>query len=136
MVSKVTPAQMRKIYALSRERNLDSDMLHSHIFALTGKDSIKELSISEAIKIIDSLEGHKTNTPGMMTERQLKLIKGLAKDIGWTDEKGRVDMDRLSGFITERFNIAHINWVNSRTAGQIIEALKAMKNRKKKEETV
>ena len=38
-MSKITPAQLRKIYALSKERGIDNDTLHAIVYKLTKKDN-------------------------------------------------------------------------------------------------
>lgn len=131
----ITPAQLRKIHVLAREKGLDNDMLHSVVFKLTAKESLKKLSIIEAVKLIDDLEGTKQTTAGMITEKQKNFIKGLAKDLGWVDASGEVDEKRLNKFINERFNILNIAWLTTKVASQVIEALKAMKNRAKTKNT-
>ena len=46
--------------------------------------------MSEAIKLIDSLEGKKGRTGSMqMTEKQFRYINMLMKDLGWMDENGK-----------------------------------------------
>lgn len=70
----ITTSQMRKIYAAAREHGLDNDLLHIHLQTVTGKESLKELTMSEAIKLIDSLEGKKGRTGSMqMTESSLDI---------------------------------------------------------------
>lgn len=135
----ITSAQLRKIHVLSRERGLDDGELHVFIENLTKKDSLKTLSIAEAIKVIDSLEGKQAAPAGMITAGQEKFIIGLLKDIGWIEIDGRPDIDRFNDFIRERFNVHRMKWLSSCKASQVIEALKAMSNRKKsahKEEAV
>ena len=53
---KITAAQRRKIFILAKEYGLDNDLLHTYIFNLVGKKSIKKLNVLDAIKIIDSFE--------------------------------------------------------------------------------
>lgn len=135
-MQNITPAQMRKIHALSRERGIDNDVLHAHVLMLVKRNSLKELTIVEAVKVIDSLSGDDKDkaVEGMMTAKQKKYIDGLLKDIGWTDKNGRPDQERLSAFISERFHISQMQWVTSKKASEVIEALKAMKSRKNKED--
>jgi len=127
----ITAAQMRKIYALSRERGIDNDTLHQHVYGLVKKDSIKKLSKIEAIKVIDSLEGQLTSTPGMMTEKQWMYINGLLVKLGWVTAGGKPDMKRFMEFIKSQFSIESEKWITSSAAGKIIEAFKAMNNRAK-----
>ncbi|MGL4791892.1 MAG: hypothetical protein ACRCW1_10820, partial [Anaerotignaceae bacterium] len=73
-MKNLTVAQLRKIHILAKERGLDNEMLHAHIFNLTQKDSIKALSVAEAIKVIDGLE----DRGNRITFKQQRYIEGLA----------------------------------------------------------
>ena len=94
-------AQMRKIYALARERGMDGDLLHVHIEVLTGKASLKEITVSDGIRIIDSLEGKRREAAGKdgASPRQLRYIYGLMGKVGWITEAGEPDTDRLDRFL-------------------------------------
>lgn len=132
----MTDAQRRKIFILARKKGLDDEMLHSFVYNLTKKDSLKKLSKAEAINVINALEDKKQAPDGRMTDKQEKYIFGLAKDLGWTESDGSVDLARLNGFINERYHIRFHNWLTKETAGQVIEGLKAMKFRAKEKNTV
>jgi hypothetical protein len=53
----------------------------------------------------------------------------MAKDIGMVDEYGKLDENRLLGFIREKFQVERFEWLTSSKASQVIEALKAMNKR-------
>ena len=55
----ITPAQNRKIHMLAKEYAIDNEMLHAIVFQETKKESIKQLTIMEAVKVIDRIEGNK-----------------------------------------------------------------------------
>lgn len=119
----ITPAQIRKIHILARERGIDNDTLHAHIYTITKKDSIKELSIREAVKVIDSLSGNEDNR---MTFKQKIFIFRLAKELGWIDENDEVDTDTLRGFIKKQVNVPTEEWLTKQQASLVIEGLKAI----------
>lgn len=133
MAAGITASQMRKIHASARERGMDNDLLHIHVEMLTGKDSLKELTIHEAVQVIDSLEGKGTKEPGGITWKQMSYIQALAKELGWVTESGKVDNKRLNGFISKRFGVDHYRWLSRSTASKVIEGLKNM--RKGQEDT-
>lgn len=56
-MNKVTTAQQRKIHALARELGMDDDLLHEYVSMLTEKQSLKDLTVMEAVKVIDAMEG-------------------------------------------------------------------------------
>lgn len=95
-MTKITTAQCRKIHALARERGIDSDTLHAHVYSLTNKESLKNLSIAEAIKVIDILSG--TNT-SRITYRQKDFLLKLCIKLNWTDENGNADNKTLRNFV-------------------------------------
>lgn len=126
MAAGITASQMRKIHASARERGMDNDLLHIHVETLTGKDSLKDLTIHEAVQVIDSLEGKGTKEPGGMTWKQMSYIQALAKKLGWVTEAGKIDDKRLNGFISKRFGVDHYRWLSRSTASKVIEGLKNM----------
>ena len=128
-MNKMSDAQRRKIFKLAGEKGLDSEMLHGFIKNLTGKDSMTQLSIAEAVKVIDGLEGKKQTAAGMITAKQRKFIEGLAKDIGWVNDTGGVDEKRLGGWLYSKYDVSALNWLTSKKASNAIEGLKAMKQR-------
>ena len=44
-------AQKRKIYSLARSFGMDDELLHSYIEALIHKDSIRQLTVTEAVRV-------------------------------------------------------------------------------------
>ena len=123
----ITPAQIRKIHLEARERGMDDDLLHIYIEQITGKRSIRELTIMEGVSVIDSFAGQ--DQAGGATMKQRHLIMKLCEELGWKDDSGKADKVRLNGFLSKRFKIDNINWLDRRTASKAIEALKAMKDR-------
>ena len=132
IMTKITTAQCRKIHALERERGIDSDMLHAHVYSLTKKESLKNLSITEAINVIDSLSGTDT---GRITYRQKDFLLKLCIKLKWTDDKEQPNIDILNGFIKGQTGAPDINWLTKKQASKVIEAMKAMaeKDRRKNE---
>lgn len=129
-MAKASAAQIRKIHVLAKERAMDDDLLHLHIHNLVHKDSIKDLTITEAVWVIDSLEGRPREAAASpATSRQMWYIRRLVKDLGWTDEAGEPDMERLDGLLRARFGIGSHKWLSREKASQVIEGLKAMLER-------
>lgn len=126
----ITAAQMRKIHVLARDYGMDNDLLHVHVQTVTGKDSLKKLSLGEAVRVIDSL---KKRSVDQMTRRQKYLIDRLLQELGWTDEQGKPDYKRLDGFCGKYCGVDSHKWLTRRDASNVIEGLK---NMAKKGETV
>lgn len=131
-MTPITASQMRKIYVTAKERGMDSDLLHIHIQMLTGKESLKQLTISEAVKVIDSLEG-KAVSERKMTDKQFWYIQVLMRELGWTDEEGKPDFKRLDGFCSKYYRIDHYKWLTPSVASKVIEGLKNMQKNKEEQ---
>ena len=134
----ISVSQMRKIYALARERGMDSDLLHAHIQALTEKESMKELTMPEGIRIIESLEGKPLELKGQVkaSYNQMRYIFGLMKQLGWVTDSGEPDTKRLDRFLQSKragINLGSYQWLTKEKAGKLIEALKSISERKNAE---
>lgn len=121
-----TPAQLRRIYGLARERGLDDEMLHTYIFQLTGRESLKDLTMKEAARVIDALGASGGFTAGGITLRQRKYMLGLAKELGWIDGEGNADLKKLDEFALRNYKKYSVKWLTVREAGKMIEGLKAI----------
>lgn len=128
MEKAVTYSQIKKIHVLAKERGMDNDLLHEHMEMLVGKSSIRELTKKDAIALIDSLEGKGgRNVKDRATARQMYRIFELMKEMGWTAEDGKPDLDRLNSFLRSEktgFNLSDYRWLNIRLASDLIEAFK------------
>lgn len=131
MTGTITLSQLKKIYVLAKERGMDAELLHAHVWNLSKKESIKTLTLSEAIKVIDSLEGVASSKPGIAkpSVRQMNYIYGLMKKMGWVNQDGTPDADRLDGFLQNRFQIGSHKWLDKNIASKLIEAFKEMSER-------
>lgn len=132
-----TPAQLRRIYGLARERGLDDEMLHAYVSQLTGRESLKELTMKEAARVIDGLAPSGGFTAGGITPRQQKYLLGLAKELGWVDAEGNVDLKKLDAFALRNYKKYTVKWLTVKEAGKMIEGLKAIvdKDRYKRQES-
>ena len=127
-MAKISKAQQRKIFILAREHGLDDELRREYIHTLTSKTSTKFLTMKEAIKVIDNLEGKQT--AGRITTKQRLYIEGMAKEIGWVDEVGKLNQERLNTWLHKRYGVSHITCLTSKAASDAIEGLKAMIARK------
>lgn len=116
---EITYPQIRKLYALAKEKGIDNEELHELVYQCSGKDSIKSLSKDEGIRCIDRIEGRKVLPTGKITPSQLSYINDLIKQLGWNNNP-----KRLKGFIRKYTKVDEIKWLNVRQASNIIEGLK------------
>lgn len=128
-MKNITEAQKRKIYAVSKEYGIDHELLHVIVKNISGKDSIKELSIMDAVKVIDRIQGKKQSTDPKkehMTYKQEAYIKGLAKELDWIDDDGLLDERRINGFCKKYYGIDNWKWLTRSLASKIIEGMKML----------
>lgn len=131
MIKKITTPQIRKIYSLAKELNLDNDLLHEFTYNIVRKDSISKLNNIEAITLIDELEYKKTGVrrektyrSNRATEDQIYKIQALELELGW-----RNNPNRLKGFMKKYSRVDNIQWLTFESASNLIEALKKVKER-------
>lgn len=126
----ITDSQIRKIWAVAREKNLDEDTVRSIAAQVSGRPSISGLTKTEAIQVIDRLEA-KTNQAkpsrpaNMATEKQIWKIEQLARELGWDGSP-----KRLEGFLLKYTGVAKLEWLPKQKAIGLIDGLKAMLERR------
>jgi hypothetical protein len=131
------------MWVLARQLGMGSDDLHELVSGVTGKDSIRALSVIEGQAVIETLiragaivrKKRKTgralppNVVEMVTRKQTRLIKHLEKRLGWQDNP-----QRLKGF-TKRI-IKREGVRTKQEAMKVIEGLKNMARRQRKKDVV
>lgn len=134
MIKKATTPQIRKIYALAKELNLDNELLHDFMNNTIKEKSISKLTNIQAITLIDELEYKKTGVrkkkiyrSDRATEDQIYKIQALEKELGWNENP-----KRLKGFMKKYSKVEDINWLTDEAASNLIEALKKVLERVKK----
>lgn len=135
----VTYSQIKKIYAVAGERGIDNELLHEHMETLLQRQSIKELTRREAVRLIDSLEGkpESRDRKSRATPKQMQFIYGLMKELGWVTGDREPDLARLNRFLQSDeagFGLSDYRLLNIGMASNLIEALKAMLKRKQEKE--
>ena len=132
-MNMASAAQKRRIFGLARKRGMDDDLLHAYIEALVQKDSIRKLTMMEAVRVIDGLSGKDVRSPDPrrddMSYAQKRYLMSLAVQLGWVDEDGQLDESRLTGFCRSQYNVLHWNCLTRSKACKAIEALKSMGER-------
>ena len=114
----VTAAQIKKLWAMSKEAGLSQEELYAFVEDTSGKKSMKELTKEEAIGVIDTLNKLLGNEQrvGMATKKQLWTIDQFRTRLGW-DEK------RMVAFSHKTTGIMSIRWLTSAAASNVIVGL-------------
>lgn len=129
-MTKISNSQMRKIYAMAKELDLDNDLLHAFTMNIVGEERISHLSKLQAIKLIGELEYKKTgirknvSPKSRATTEQIYKIRALEKELGWNDNP-----KRLQGFIRKYSKVDNIRWLTEKAASNLIEGLKKILER-------
>lgn len=154
-MKNIHPWQVKKIYAIANAMGLVNprdapDELHLLVQAITGRESVKALTYSEANKVIaelDRLQGGpplkpKTHAeiPGGPTDGQQRKVWALMYKLQRFDRTPIETPlgDRLCGIIKKELKINSVPekpfvWLNQELANKLIEILKAyIRNAKKK----
>ena len=124
-MADINAQQIRKIYAIGNalgivERGNEDDDLHALVCALTGKDSVKALTYTEAQAVIADLQKrqgaaplprHKPKThperPGGATDGQQRKVWALMYQLAKADKKPSTASlgERLCGIIRKELKV-------------------------------
>lgn len=122
--------------AKSPELSLTDEELHLLVLAHTGKESIRELNQRELQTMVRLLGNMKSSAAKSSrgargstgTANQRKKIYKLAETLGW--EKAA----RVNGLCKKMFGVSSVDWLDYTQCSKLIEALKAMVERKEAED--
>jgi len=118
-MKEITYPQIKKLYALAKQKGIDNEELHELVYQCSGKDSIKKLTKDEGIRCIDRIEGRRTAPQGRITQSQEAYLHDLIKRLGWQNNP-----KRLKGFIKKYAKVDEIKWLTVKQASNVIEGLK------------
>lgn len=126
----ITHDQRKKIFALSRQANINNDELHHYIHEWANVSSLSGVNCSklQAAKIINSLEtvvekrSERQHT-GTITEKQLNAIGTLKRILKWNDA-------RISGFAYHTVEKREIGGLTVEEASRVITGLRNFLNHK------
>lgn len=123
--------------AKSPELHLDDESLHDLVYRETGKESIKKLTKRELAAVCGLLQRQKDSVKRQngelkeprgnpATDRQRKKIAWLETELGWADKKGK-----LRALVMNMYGVETVEWLDYSQCSGVIEALKAILDRKK-----
>lgn len=130
--AKITDAQKTKIWSRAKEIKMDDFTLYDLVESFSGARSVKGLTKSQAIELIDQLEGKVKGTPrlrrkeriprdtpnviSLATPSQLAYIRDLKEKSGWSDE-------HLLNFVRKQFKRDSLKKLQGGEPGVLIRVL-------------
>ena len=128
----INKRQISKIWAAAKERGIDRDDVYALVLQVSGQDSIKGLTQTQANEVIDRIVGAAIQNDyqeygNVATQQMRKKIYMLTVALGW-DKNPK----RLEGFCKRLFKVEKVEWLNGKQCYQLIETLKDMVTRKER----
>lgn len=140
MAGKAAQPSIKMVWGIAKspELKLTDEELHLLVQTHTGKESIRNLGKRELQTVIRVLlrmkdsakKSERGKRPGgnPATENQRKKIYKLTQALGW-DKPARVN-----GMCKRMFGVGSVEWLDYQQCSKLIEALKAMVERKEGED--
>jgi hypothetical protein len=135
-MKKATTQQFRMIWLLSHQRGVAELALRKWIEAVSGQTSLRRLTTSQASQLIEGLQDTSKDVTAFcaslaertdrMTAAQQQLIGQLAGTLGWSTHQVR-------GLAQHMYGRSPGESLTRFQASGLIEALKAMKRRARRE---
>ena len=124
----ITAAQVKHIHVLLKVRDIPDADYRARLRRLFDKDSCKELTVAEGIRLIKDLRHFRTPPPTyarergdmLVTERQRALMAALVSEIDWRREDG------YERWLSKYQGIEHVR--TSKEAARAIRGLLAVKH--------
>lgn len=127
-----TPAQNRKIWALSSQLALKEDNLRDLVESVTGQRRVSLLTQPQALEVIRLLQAElakrrknkkRIGAPSSRVNKgQLRYLLDLADAIGWSEWD-------LRAWLKRYFRVSHEKWLTNVKATKAITALKDIRAR-------
>jgi hypothetical protein len=142
-MAKQSSYTIRTIWGLAKspELHLNDEEVHMLVSRETGKESLKELNKKEITVVVTALMILKDSVKKKLkkdiisagnpiTTQQRQKIYMLTTELDWDNNKSRIN-----GFVKKMFKVECVDWLDSQQCSVLIESLKKMVDRKKKEES-
>lgn len=134
------PPSIRTLWAIAKspELHMTDEDLHAVVYRETGKESIKALTqgqINEVARVLQNMKdsaarssyAKRTDEGGNAETAALRRkLFMLAKELGWSPAQ-------VDGLAKRMFQVERQEWLDKRQCMKLVEALKAMVERKAEE---
>ena len=119
---------LKRFWCVCREHGISTEDIYAKVYAEFGTEHISDLDDAALRYMIDLLDGKRTHKPSrnssMASYRQIALIEGIAKRLGWEDNPAR-----LLGFVAKYAKVDDLQWLTKRQASTVVEGLKKIEAR-------
>jgi len=148
LIYSITKSQIKKIHTLKSKLKIKDEEYRDNLYGHFGVETSKELSRAQAALYIDKLENeavkagvwkkhkwdytHLDGRPYMATSAQIRMIKGMWKDVCRADEKERDKA--LRKLLLKIVKVSDVRFLERDQVKKIIAALSAMKKQNKAKE--
>lgn len=131
---------IRKIHVAKRQLGLDDADYRATLRAATGKESSATMSANELARALEAFEslGFKQAFKGAPDGKKspravIRLIFGLWTEVGRRGLIENATRPALLAFVKRMTGVDHPDWLKNDEANKVVEALKSIRDRAKKE---
>ncbi len=134
-MDKISKEEIKILYSTASSAgfvdnsNHYEDVFHQIVYGLTGKQSVKELTHQEYVKVKIRLEELTTDTPnGMITIKQKRKVYAMMKELSKLSPSEKSNDERLCGIIRKNLKITSfpaepLRWVRKKEVIKLIQIL-------------
>jgi hypothetical protein len=116
-----------RLYGLAKRSGMDNDMLHTFVFGLTQKESIKELTDKQISFLISKLNGQDYSSREVKKFNQDEYLFHLQEQI--REKYNVVDMDAYLNALCEKQFKVKFDDINKQHKTRLVGLLKNIVNR-------
>lgn len=145
MMKPIHPNQIKAIYATAGKLGLcdrldpKNDLLHALVFRTVGKESVKELTYLEALRVLEELKKGRI-APGKMSAGQQGKAWALMNELSRLSPSEASNGERMVGIVTKVTGVSCSKknpfvWLSKKQGNEVIEMIKRyIETEKKKQE--
>ena len=134
-MNEISKAEIKILYSIASSAgfidnsNHSDDILHQIVYGVTGKESVKQLTHQEFVKVKNRLEELTyQNTDGMITIKQKRKIYAQMIELSELSPSEKSIDERLCGIVRKILKISSfpsepLKWVKKKEATKLIQII-------------
>ena len=134
-MNEISKAEIKILYSIASSAgfidnsNHSDDILHQIVYGVTGKESVKQLTHQEFVKVKNRLEELTyQNTDGMITIKQKRKIYAQMIELSELSPSEKSRDERLCGIVRKILKISSfpsepLKWVKKKEATKLIQII-------------